>query len=133
MIDLGNVKKQFEENQGFWFDYPEDKDVKIKIRPLFPEKSNQLNRKATQKNHAGAKELNQDKLSVLILHYVIEDWKGISINGSNECTDEAKEMIGLYHNPITKFALAKSNDIASIISSQDEEQLKNLQNLLELS
>ena len=33
-IDLNKVKEQFEKDEGFWFVYPNDEEVKIKIKPL---------------------------------------------------------------------------------------------------
>jgi hypothetical protein len=130
MIDLNEVKTQFEQDDGFWLEFPDDKDIKIKIRPLFPDKSNELSRKATKKNHQGAKELDTEKLSKLTVHYIIQDWKGISINGDNTCTNEAKELLSKYCDNIIKFVISKSHEIANAISLQDEEQIKKLKNVL---
>jgi hypothetical protein len=129
-IDLSNVEKGFKENVGYWYNWPDDDDIKIKIRPMFPDKGDELQKRCIIMNELGNKELDQDKLAKLTFEYVVEDWQGIIFNGSEDCTNEAKIMIGKYHEKLLKFVLNKSKEIARIIANDNEEQIKNLKSLL---
>ncbi len=129
MLDLAKVESDFKEDNGYWFTYPDDEDIQIKIRPLFPDKAKQLTNKSI-KIKKGIKEIDEEKLAELTRNHVIEDWKGIEIAGNIECTNQAKEILSKYCAEIITFILAKSNEIANTIASQDEEQIKNLKSLL---
>jgi len=129
-IDLGKIEKKFKDNSGFWFEYPEDKEVWIKIKPLYPEKANELARKSIRINPKGFKEVDNEKLAELTRNYIIEDWKGIVVDDKNDCTNEAKTKLALFCDSIIKFIVFKSSELADIISSQNEEALKNLKTVL---
>lgn len=129
-IDLSKVEKNFKENNGYWFDYPEDNEVKFKIRPLYPEKANEFARKSVRINPKGFKEIDNDKLSELTRNYIIEDWEGVIVDGNNECNNEAKKKLVLYCDSILKFIISKSTELADAISTQNEEALKNLKIVL---
>jgi hypothetical protein len=129
-INLGKVEKDFKENSGFWFQYPEDKEVWIKIKPLYPEKANELARKSIRINPKGFKEVDNEKLSELTRNYVIEDWKGILVDNNAECNNDAKAKLALYCDSVLKFIIAKSSELADTISNQNEEALKNLKTVL---
>lgn len=129
MLDLAKVENDFKKNEGFWFTYPDDEDIQIKIRPLFPDKINEFTKKAI-KIRRGIKELDNDKQEKLTRNYTIEDWKGIKIGDNEECNNEAKDLIAKYCTDIMLFILEKAKETANIIVSQDEEQIKNLKSLL---
>jgi len=129
-IDLGKVEKGFKENTGYWFDYPDDNEVKIKIKPLYPEKANELARKSIRINPKGFKEVDNEKMSELTRNYIIENWKGIIVDGKEDCTNEAKTKLALFCDNIIKFVIIKSTELADIISNQNEEALKNLKTVL---
>jgi len=130
-INLKKVKDKFNENKGYWFEFPDDKDIKIKVRPLFPEKANELTRKSTRINSlTGNKEIDGEKLAKLTREYMIEDWKGISIDDNTDCNNEAKELLALYCDNIIKFIMTKSSELANIIVNENDELLKNLENVL---
>jgi hypothetical protein len=130
-IDLKKVKESFSENKGYWFEYPEDEEIQIKVRPLFPEKANELTRKSTKINTMnGSKEIDSEKLAKLTREYIIEDWKGITINDNSECNNEAKEMLSLYCDKIMKFIIIKSSELANMIVTQNQELLKNSETIL---
>jgi hypothetical protein len=124
-IDLKKVEESFKKDVGVWVDYPNDPDVKLKIRPLYPDKANQLTRKATKKNRTGAKEIDSEKLAKITLEFVIEDFKGIELNGNKECTPEALKILAKYCDDIVKFATSTSSQLADEIVLNQEEQLKN--------
>lgn len=129
-INLGKVEKDFKSNSGYWFDYPDDNEVKIKIRPLYPEKANEFARKSIRINPKGFKEIDNDKLAELTRNYIIEDWKGIIVDDKEECTNDAKTKLALFCDNIIKYIVSKSSELADIISTQNEESLKNLKTVL---
>lgn len=124
-IELEKVQDTFRKEDGIWFDYPGDKEVKIKIRPLYPEKANELYNRCLVNSRAG-KIVDEEKLNILSSDYIIVDWEGISLNGSSECNREAKKIITLYCAEIVDFCTKKSRELAQSIVQQDEEVLKNL-------
>jgi hypothetical protein len=124
-INLKDVEESFKKDEGIWIDYPNDDDVKLKIRPLYPDKANLLSKKATKKNRTGGKEIDSEKLSRITLEFIIEDFKGITIGEQTECTPEALTLLAKYCDDIVKFAIAKSSEIADAIVLKQDEQLKN--------
>ena len=124
-MELSNVRKIFSENVGYWVDYPPDPDVKLKIRPLYPEKAKEITTKST-KSGSGMK---FDEINELTIDYIIEDWRGITFHGKPECTLEAKLELQKLCSGIADFVMMKSKEFAEDISLGREERLKNLKTL----
>lgn len=115
-------------SEGVWFDYPGG--GKFKIRPLLPkdfiEIREQTRRKIAIKNVSGGQEIIDDyeegRLNLLLFRFIVEDWKEIEADGSQE---EIKDTI--FNNaPLRDWIADKSNDLREKISENFEEESKNL-------
>ena len=97
--------------QDRWVDYPDDKDVRLKIRP-FP-MSNGILFDTSEKRLT---EYTWDKFN-----YCVVDWEGILDENDNplECNDENKRLIFDYGQEIVMWVSLKINEsVESILEKK---------------
>src|SRR3972149_8369864 len=91
--------KRFDE--GVWYEWPNDPQIKLKIRPITPKKLLDFREKSKKGKIAivlpsGETQIvddnNEAKVNWECFSWMVEDWQGIEFDG-NPSMDEKKEII----------------------------------------
>jgi len=124
-----SIKVDSDISEGSWVSYNED--VKIKIRPLTPEKMREASAKYTTKKKYGRnveEKIDTDKLDLFLNDYIIMDWKGFVFGDDNApfpCNKENKNFIMNKFSDVKIFILEKSNNLAEEMATIEQEEEKN--------
>jgi hypothetical protein len=110
--------------KGIWFKFPDDEDLRIKIKPfsLFLVVSSPSDLTTNQ-------DLDPDKLWKIFNNSIV-DWEGYSNEDVPlECNEENKKMVFEYDHEVVAFVIEKSTGLRDTIVTPGE--LKNLQTSLD--
>jgi len=124
--------KRFDE--GVWYEWPSDPQIKLKIRPITPKKLLDLREKSKKGKVAiilpnGETQIiddsNEAKVNWECFSWMVEDWQGIEFDG-DPSMDEKKEII-FNHVSLRDFISDKAAEIYQVETSKIEQELKNLE------
>ena len=124
--------KRFDE--GVWYEWPNDPQIKLKIRPITPKKLLDFREKSKKGKIAivlpsGETQIvddnNEAKVNWECFSWMVEDWQGIEFDG-NPSMDEKKEII-FNHISLRDFISDKAAEIYQTETLKIEGELKNSQ------
>lgn len=123
--------KRFDE--GVWYEWPSDPQIKLKIRPITPKKLLDFREKSKKgkiaiilpnKETQIMDDTNEAKTNWECFMWMLEDWQGIEFDG-DPSTEEKKEII-FNHLSLRDFISDKAAEIFQTETSKIEGELKNL-------
>jgi hypothetical protein len=123
--------KRFDE--GVWYDWPNDPQIRLKIRAITPKKLLDLREKSKKGKIAislpnGETQIIDDNSESRVnwecFCWMLEDWQGIEFEGSPSM-EEKKEII-FNHTQLRDFISDKSSEIFQTETAKIEAELKNL-------
>lgn len=125
-LNIGKTKGM---DEGVWVDY--DEDVSFKLRFLSPDAVRKVKQplEKTKRDHRTGqktKDVDEIKLTMALLDYVIVDWKGIVIDGKTaKCTLENKRQLAGISTKAVTFIMDEIQEEANFEKNQQEKQEKN--------
>ena len=119
-------------SEGVWFNYPNDPDVRLKIRGVTPRNFMDIH----EKSKIGKVPVRKDdgkldyiddydnaRLTWLFFDWMLQEWEGITVDGA-VLKDEIKEAI-FNDMRLRDFISDKASEVYSVESDKVESELKN--------
>lgn len=115
--------------EGIWRDYPKDQQVSVKIRPLLPSAIRVLENESLRARLEGGMlrdAVDDEVFEAKIRNYLIEDWRGITLEGEAAEPDEGNIQL-LFDGcaPFGVWVLGESKALAEAALDAEEDSLKN--------
>jgi hypothetical protein len=123
--------------EGVWFDYPEEKGVRLKIRSVPWSKALDIRSSVRKKIVMNmpdpldptkvipqiVDDYDEGIVGKQLFYYALEAWEGIELE-SAATTDEIKEAMFDYA-PIREFVIEKASELAKLDAKIKDDELKN--------